>query len=128
MSCTELVEPLTAYLGQDLPNGERARFEAHLAPCQGCRIYRRQVRQTIHVLGQPSEQALGPEARHELPRQSEPGRADEPRLDQHDREQYSQAQHEQPQRGDRCARRPAQAGFTCGEAGIELQPGVPMEF
>ena len=52
MACQELVEVITTYLEGTLPAGDRARFEAHLAECPGCRTYLRQMRATVHVLGE----------------------------------------------------------------------------
>ena len=66
MSCNELVELVTEYLERALPPGERARFEAHLAQCPGCRVYLQQMRQTIRVVGRLSEEDLAPAARDKL--------------------------------------------------------------
>ena len=51
LSCRELVELVTEYLEGALPEGERARFEAHLANCAGCETYLEQVRATIALVG-----------------------------------------------------------------------------
>jgi hypothetical protein len=37
--CREFVELVTDYLEGALPDGERIRFEAHLAECHGCTGY-----------------------------------------------------------------------------------------
>ena len=66
LTCQELVELVTDYLEGTLPAGERARFEAHLAGCAGCRAYLEQMRQTIRVLHRLTEDALTPEAREDL--------------------------------------------------------------
>jgi anti-sigma factor RsiW len=47
LSCQELVELVTDYCEDALPPEERARFDAHLATCEGCRIYVEQMRATI---------------------------------------------------------------------------------
>ena len=47
MTCQELVELVTDYLEDALPQGERARFEEHLAACPGCVTYLAQVESTI---------------------------------------------------------------------------------
>ena len=39
MTCKELVELVTAYLDDVLDADTRARFEAHLTKCRGCRNY-----------------------------------------------------------------------------------------
>jgi anti-sigma factor RsiW len=66
LNCQELVELITEYLEGVLSAEERARFEAHLASCRGCRNYLEQMRQTIHLVGSLSEQSLSPAARNEL--------------------------------------------------------------
>ncbi len=66
LSCQELVELVTDYLEDALTSGERARFEAHLAGCKGCTNYLQQMRATIRVLGQLTEEAIEPQARDEL--------------------------------------------------------------
>jgi anti-sigma factor RsiW len=66
LTCRELVELVTAYLEGVLPQGERARFEAHLATCRGCRAYLEQMRQTIRLAGTLTEVTISPEAREEL--------------------------------------------------------------
>jgi anti-sigma factor RsiW len=49
LNCRELVELVTDYLHDALPARERARFDAHLAECEACRIYVAQMRTTVHV-------------------------------------------------------------------------------
>jgi anti-sigma factor RsiW len=66
LSCRELVELVTDYLEDALPPSERARFEAHLAVCQGCRTYLDQMRLTIAAVGRLTEESLPPAAREEL--------------------------------------------------------------
>jgi anti-sigma factor RsiW len=66
VSCKELVEIITGYLEGSLPVVERARFEAHLETCQGCRTYLEQMRQTIAVLGELKEETLDPQSRDDL--------------------------------------------------------------
>jgi anti-sigma factor RsiW len=52
MTCRELVQVVTDYLEQTLPEADRARLEAHLAECPYCEEYVAQMQQTIHVLGE----------------------------------------------------------------------------
>jgi anti-sigma factor RsiW len=66
MACRELVELVTEYLEDQLSPVDRARFEAHLADCEACRIYLEQFRQTIRVLGRLPEESLSPGARETL--------------------------------------------------------------
>ena len=50
VTCRELVELVTDYLEGALDLDDRARFEAHLDSCEGCRAYLSQMRTTIRVL------------------------------------------------------------------------------
>lgn len=61
MSCKELVELITEYLEGMLPEPERARFERHLAQCDGCQTYIEQMRQMIGALGKIEERSIPPE-------------------------------------------------------------------
>lgn len=49
LSCQELTEILTDYLEGVMAPEDRARFNAHLALCEGCVNYVSQMRQTIRV-------------------------------------------------------------------------------
>ena len=49
LTCRELVELVTDYLQNALPAHERARFDAHLAACEACRIYVDQMRTTVEL-------------------------------------------------------------------------------
>ncbi|MGH2557447.1 MAG: anti-sigma factor family protein [Thermomicrobiales bacterium] len=66
MTCQELVELITDYLEHALPAAERARFEAHLASCPGCRTYLDQMRRTLAVVGRLREDDVSPAAREKL--------------------------------------------------------------
>jgi anti-sigma factor RsiW len=66
LSCRELVELVTDYLEEALPEEERLRFEDHIGRCGGCKIYLEQIRQTIAALGHLPEDGLKPEAEREL--------------------------------------------------------------
>jgi anti-sigma factor RsiW len=66
MPCRELVELVTDYLENRLSPMDRARFEAHLAECEACRMYLEQFRQTIRALGRLPEESLSPGARDAL--------------------------------------------------------------
>ncbi len=66
MSCQELTELVNAYLEGTLPEGDRARFDAHLAACTGCHIYLDQMRRTIAMTGMLREEDLSDEARERL--------------------------------------------------------------
>ena len=66
LSCKELVELVTEYLEGALSPAERARFEAHLASCRGCRAYLEQMRWTIRTLGTLTEDSIPAEAKRKL--------------------------------------------------------------
>jgi anti-sigma factor RsiW len=48
--CREFVELVTDYLEGTLPEQERARFEAHLAECEGCAGYFEDMRRMVGSL------------------------------------------------------------------------------
>lgn len=63
ISCKELTEVLTDYLEGVMPLADRARFEAHLAICDGCATYVAQMRQviaTVHELRPDDIEATAP--------------------------------------------------------------------
>ena len=66
LTCKELVELVTEYLEGALSADERARFEAHLQGCGGCRAYLTQMRQTVRAMGQLTEEAISEETKQEL--------------------------------------------------------------
>jgi len=51
MTCREVVELMSEYLEGTISKGYRARFEDHLAGCDGCKAYLAQLRTTLRVLG-----------------------------------------------------------------------------
>ncbi len=66
MRCTEFVELVTAYLENQLPADERAKFEEHLRLCPGCERYLDQFRTMISLLGQLPEESISEAARASL--------------------------------------------------------------
>ena len=66
MTCQQFVELVTDYLEGSLSPEDRARFEAHLAICDGCEIYLEQIEETIRLTGKLSEEQLASEAREKL--------------------------------------------------------------
>ena len=54
-SCQEIVELVTAYFDGALSEPDRARFEAHVAGCDGCDTYLAQMRETIRITGTLTE-------------------------------------------------------------------------
>jgi anti-sigma factor RsiW len=61
LTCQELVELVTDYFEGALPVAERARFDAHLAECEGCRLHLDQVRTAIRLVHSSDELAGRPE-------------------------------------------------------------------
>ena len=51
LSCQQMVELVTEYLDGVMEPRRRARFEAHLAGCDGCTHYVEQFRTTVSVVG-----------------------------------------------------------------------------
>jgi anti-sigma factor RsiW len=66
LSCQELVELVTDYFENALEPAERARFEAHIAGCDGCTMYLRQMREMLDLLGELSSESISPRAESEL--------------------------------------------------------------
>jgi anti-sigma factor RsiW len=60
--CRELVELVTDYLEGALSPEQHARFENHIAGCDGCTTYLEQMRETIRLTGTLREQQISPEA------------------------------------------------------------------
>lgn len=58
LTCKELVELVTGYLDGSLRGRQRRRFEAHLAACDGCTRFLRQMEATIRVTGNLTEEQV----------------------------------------------------------------------
>ena len=63
LTCAEVVELVTSYLEGGLSEADRARFDAHIAGCDGCTNYLDQIRVTITVVGRVHEDDLSAETR-----------------------------------------------------------------
>jgi anti-sigma factor RsiW len=66
MNCRSLVELVTEYLEDALPERDRAEIDAHLADCDGCTTYLEQMRTTIRLTGRLDEERIPVEARESL--------------------------------------------------------------
>jgi anti-sigma factor RsiW len=66
LTCSELVELITDYVEGALPPADRARFDEHLAICEGCRIYLDHMRLTIRITGRLREESIPPQAKETL--------------------------------------------------------------
>jgi len=58
LTCKELVELVTGYLDGSLRGRRRRRFESHLAACDGCTRYLRQIEATIRATGTLTEEQV----------------------------------------------------------------------
>jgi anti-sigma factor RsiW len=58
MTCREIVELMTAYLEGTLSPRDRARFEEHIAGCDGCTAYLAQLRVTMRVVGRLADEPI----------------------------------------------------------------------
>lgn len=63
LTCKELVELVTGYLDGSLRGRRRRRFEAHLAACDGCTRFLRQMEATIRLTGTLTEEQVTEEQR-----------------------------------------------------------------
>jgi anti-sigma factor RsiW len=66
MACQELVELITDYLEDALSQGDRQRFEEHLARCPDCRNYLAQMRVTIRLTGALKGDSIPAELRQQF--------------------------------------------------------------
>jgi len=66
LTCRELVELVTGYLDGALEERDKARFEEHVMTCPPCHAHIDQMRRTIVVLGQLTEESLSDDAEHDL--------------------------------------------------------------
>lgn len=67
LDCNELVELVTDYLDGAMPPAERARFEAHLAECDGCVTYVERIKKVIALASQhPALPPVEPAVRDRL--------------------------------------------------------------
>ena len=66
LRCKEFVELVTQYVEGVMPEDERARFEAHLAECEGCSGYLEDMRRLVGSLHEVAEPPPDPETREAL--------------------------------------------------------------
>jgi predicted anti-sigma-YlaC factor YlaD len=65
-TCRDLVELVTDYLEGSMTPTDRARFDQHLAMCDGCRNHFEQMKTTIRLTGRLTEDRITPEAERDL--------------------------------------------------------------
>jgi len=63
LTCKELVELVTGYLDGSVRGRRRRRFESHLAGCDACTRYLRQMEATIRLTGTLTEEQVTEEQR-----------------------------------------------------------------
>jgi len=66
LSCKEVVELVNDYLGGHMSAPDRARFEQHLAECDGCTTYLQQMTTTIALSGRLGEDSLPDDVKRDL--------------------------------------------------------------
>lgn len=66
ITCREVVEIVTDYLEGAMSSTDRARFEEHVATCDGCTNYLQQMRETIRLTGILSEEQIPDEQKRSL--------------------------------------------------------------
>ena len=66
MKCREMVELMTDYLEGALSARDRARFEEHIAGCDGCRAYLEQMHKTMRLAGLLPDQTIPAQVEDEL--------------------------------------------------------------
>jgi len=66
LACKELVEIITDYLEQTLPERDRTRFEAHILTCPPCREYVAEMKNTLRLTGRLTVESISPGARDDL--------------------------------------------------------------
>lgn len=66
LHCKELVEIVTDYLEGAMSSAERARFEAHLAICDGCEVYLERMRTVVAISGRLDERVIEPAMKDKL--------------------------------------------------------------
>ena len=66
MKCREVVELMTDYLEGTLSAEDRARFDEHIAGCDGCRGYLEQMRTTRRLTGRLAAEPISESLEKEL--------------------------------------------------------------
>jgi anti-sigma factor RsiW len=66
LTCQRLVELVTDYLENALPDEQQRRFLEHLDACRGCQIHLEQTRTTLRALAASPGDAVSPEVEERL--------------------------------------------------------------
>ena len=66
MNCRQVVELMTDYIEGTLAPADRARFEEHIAGCDGCTAYLEQMRITRRIVGRLADVPMPQSVEREL--------------------------------------------------------------
>jgi anti-sigma factor RsiW len=66
MTCRQVVELMTDYIEGLLSASDRARFEEHLAGCDGCTAYLAQLRVARRLVGRLADEPIPPALQRDL--------------------------------------------------------------
>ena len=66
LTCHEVIEIITDYLEDALGPDDRRRVEQHLAICDGCTNYLRQIQETIRLTGMLTEEQIPDQQKQRL--------------------------------------------------------------
>ena len=66
MNCRQVVELMTDYLEGNLAAKDQARFEEHIAGCDGCRAYLAQLRTARDLVGKIADEPMPASVEREL--------------------------------------------------------------
>ncbi len=66
MTCRQVVELMTDYLEDALSTPDRARFEQHIAGCDGCTAYLAQLRMARKIMGRLADEPVPAAVKKEL--------------------------------------------------------------
>jgi predicted anti-sigma-YlaC factor YlaD len=66
LTCREMVELVSDYLEEALPDHDRALFEQHLVLCDGCTAYLDQMRRTVALIGRLRDHVIDRPTRDRL--------------------------------------------------------------
>lgn len=66
MTCRQVVELMTDYIEGLLSAADHARFEEHLAGCDGCSAYLAQLRMTRRLVGRLADEPIPPAMQRDL--------------------------------------------------------------
>lgn len=66
LTCREMVELMTDYLEDAMSPETRAKFERHLAACDGCTSYLAQLRESIRATGMLTKEQIPADQKEEL--------------------------------------------------------------